>query len=258
MDWKPISGCRFGHSDLTRWCELDIPDFGNDEGAEIGDMDGEPTGDCRGGDDYSGGTILTSRDGVSWTSQISGTTYQLNSVTWTGTKLVAVGELGTILTSSDGVTWISQISGTTDLLYAVRWVGSQLVVMGENGTILTSPDGVTWTSQHSGSKNALYSITWTGIQLVAVGVFESSSTDAALFASSDGIVWTKSRISGSLSSVTWTGSQLVAVGDKILASPDGKTWTIRIPETKHYMNSVTWTGTKLVAVGHFGDILTSP
>ncbi len=45
------------------------------------------------------GTILTSRDRVNWTEQISPTNNQLKGVTYGNGRFVAVGIYGTILTS---------------------------------------------------------------------------------------------------------------------------------------------------------------
>jgi hypothetical protein len=58
----------------------------------------------------SEGAILTSRNGLEWTPQVSGTLFDL---AWDGTTMVAVGwedvtstrTKGLILTSKDGVNW---------------------------------------------------------------------------------------------------------------------------------------------------------
>ena len=84
------------------------------------------------------GTILTSPDGITWTTRTSGTTYGLNGVTWSGTQFVAVGFSGTILTSLDGITWTSRTSGTTYQLNGVIWSGTQFVAVGLSGRIAIS------------------------------------------------------------------------------------------------------------------------
>jgi len=90
------------------------------------------------------GVVLTSSDGISWTSRASGTDAQLFAVGFGGSRFVAVGSLGWVVTSSDGVTWEKQTTGleSTDL----RSVGfgtvsgnGLFVVGGNTGTILTSP-----------------------------------------------------------------------------------------------------------------------
>ena len=79
---------------------------------------------------------------------MSGTTAELNNVTFGNSQFVAVGASGTILTSPDGVTWIGRKSGTSFNLYGATYgtVGNGLfVVVGDGGIVLNSPDGITWT-----------------------------------------------------------------------------------------------------------------
>ena len=67
------------------------------------------------------GTLLTSQDGITWTSRTSGTRLDLCGVTYANSTFVAVGRSGTILTSSDGTSWTSRTSGTTQWLYGVSY-----------------------------------------------------------------------------------------------------------------------------------------
>ena len=62
---------------------------------------------------------------------------------------VAVGKNGTILTSADGITWTSRASGTTNHLTGFDYGNSIFVAVGYSGLILTSTDGITWTSRTS-------------------------------------------------------------------------------------------------------------
>jgi len=57
---------------------------------------------------------------------------------FSGNTFVAVGDSGTILTSPDGVTWTTRTSGTTYYLTAVTYGNGTFVAVGENGTILQS------------------------------------------------------------------------------------------------------------------------
>ena len=50
---------------------------------------------------------------------------------------MAAGYNGTILTSPDGVTWTSRSSGTTLYLSAITYGAGQFVVVGYRGVILT-------------------------------------------------------------------------------------------------------------------------
>jgi serine/threonine protein kinase/photosystem II stability/assembly factor-like uncharacterized protein len=87
------------------------------------------------------GTFITSSDGSHWTSinpQPNLGNF-LDSVTWSGSQYVAVGD-PPILTSSDGSHWTRQ-GPYTNRLYSVIWSAaqSQYVAVGAQGTILTSP-----------------------------------------------------------------------------------------------------------------------
>src|SRR5258708_38277307 len=127
-------------------------------------------------------------------SRTTGTTNALNGVAWSGTQFVAVGSGGTILTSPDGTTWTSRTLDTSTFLGAflqgtflqgVTWSGTQFVAVGSGGTVLTSPDGITWTSHFSqGATNILYGVAWSGTQFVAVGSVGTIRT------SPYGITWT--------------------------------------------------------------------
>ena len=76
-------------------------------------------------------------------------------VTYANGTFVTVGESGTILTSSDGVTWTSRTSGTSDKIREVTYGNSSFVTVGDNGTILTSTDGTSWTLRTSGTSEDL-------------------------------------------------------------------------------------------------------
>ena len=99
------------------------------------------------------GTILSSTDGITWTSHTSGTPNNLNGVNH-GSIYVAVGDSGTILTSVDGNSWAAKTSGTGNSLRQVTSYGSIIVAVGDAGTIVTSIDGgANWTAQTVGTTN---------------------------------------------------------------------------------------------------------
>jgi hypothetical protein len=121
------------------------------------------------------GTILTSADGVSWTSVSSGNSADLRAVgygindTTTGTTLfVAVGSAGTVLTSSDAITWSAQTLPGVGNLNAVLY-GSQFVTAGSGGAIFTSTNGVTWTAATTGSSAEIFALGRVSLGYLAVG-----------------------------------------------------------------------------------------
>jgi hypothetical protein len=87
-------------------------------------------------------------------------TARLFGVAYGNGTFVAVGGLGTILTSTDGVTWTSETSGINYHLWGVTYGNGTFVAVGDDGTILTSTDGVTWTSETSGTNYNLEGVTY--------------------------------------------------------------------------------------------------
>ena len=224
------------------------------------------------------GTFEVKIDDISmqWTARTSGTTVQLNSVIWSGSRFVAVGNSGTILTSLDGITWTRRTSGTGNALWGLIWSETQFVAVGEYGTILTSSDGINWTQRNSGVPDSnLYDVSWSGTQFVTVGgEFQFPGNPAynntLILTSPDGITWTK-RGSGlpnrKLYGITWSDSQFIAVSGSevqpadtiILSSSDGINWTQRsiVIGTPYTLFDIVWTGSQFVAVGPVGMVFTS-
>ncbi len=84
-------------------------------------------------------------------------------VTYGNGILVAMGDVGSILSSPDGVTWTSRNSGTFFSLYGVSYGNGTFVAVTYarySDAILTSPDGVTWTSRNPGTSSSLYGVTY--------------------------------------------------------------------------------------------------
>jgi hypothetical protein len=92
-----------------------------------------------------------------------------NSATLVTTyTFVAVGTGGTVLTSGDGVTWASQtVTPAVDLHAVTGW--SQFVAVGVGGGAYSSPDGTTWTPVSSGATSTLYGVLGEYGQYTAVG-----------------------------------------------------------------------------------------
>lgn len=200
------------------------------------------------------GVILTSPDGVTWTS-VAPTNNSINGMTRTPTLWVAVGRGGSIITSPDGITWTARNSGIpTEDIMSVVWTGNQLVASGSTGSIITSTDGIAWSVRAS---VGIYfnSIVWTGTQLVGVGA------GGGIMTSTEGVQWT-TRASGTtqtLTRIVWTGSQLVAVGNvgSIQTSPDGVNWTARTSGIALDIVDIAWSGTLLLAAVNNNSVLSS-
>ncbi|MBK5962583.1 hypothetical protein CCR95_00275 [Thiocystis minor] len=222
------------------------------------------------------GSILTSSDGIDWTSRDSGTSNWLKSVAWNGSLFVAVGDSGTILTSADGVAWTAHSLDMVSGLFDVAWGANQFVAVGEN-VLLRSSDGVSWTESSQpapwDSNWATYSgVTWDGVQFLVVGIGRAGGGDAIyepapILTSPDGAAWTSisSDAGVSFTDVISDGSQFIGVGvnlltlsGSIVSSPDGVDWTSRYVDTLNQFHGVSWSGNQFVAVGDSGAMLTSP
>ena len=104
-------------------------------------------------------TILTSKDGVSWTQVRTGT-YNLNNVIYKNGLFLSSGTDGRTLNSSDGQRWKIMTPEIKFDLFGVSYGKREFVFVGENGTVRTSPDGIGWTSRTSGTSNRLNGVTY--------------------------------------------------------------------------------------------------
>ena len=60
----------------------------------------------------------------------------LAGVTWTGDKFVAVGGTGNVLTSRDGLAWNAEFTGTHDYFLAVAASPQRCIAVGLSGSIM--------------------------------------------------------------------------------------------------------------------------
>ena len=189
--------------------------------------------------------IITSPDGVTWTSRTSGLAAgALQSVVFAGNQFVAAGNDGTygvVLTSPDGITWTQHqlpdhvaggITNANELAYGN---GTYLAVATQNNgaspyLFLTSTDAVTWTKQTTYSNaNPL------GQAVYGAGLFVAqASTGVGVITSPDGITWTSRTVPIYGASdvgpiVMLAGSTFVGLSAQgaVVTSSDGVTWTPR-------------------------------
>ncbi|OGJ85858.1 MAG: hypothetical protein A2268_01215 [Candidatus Raymondbacteria bacterium RifOxyA12_full_50_37] len=201
---------------------------------------------------------------VDWTNRTSGTTYNINSITFGDSQFIAVGGNSTILTSSDGMNWTSRNSGTTVGLNSITYGNNQFVAVGGGyimsqynaTTTVTSTDGITWANitNNGGAPYYLYSITYGNNQYVALGTGNHINTSV------DGISWTENIVtSSSLNSITYGNNQFIAdgYGGTMLTSPNGTTWTSQTTGTSKNLASITYGNNQYIAVGDSGIIITS-
>jgi len=206
------------------------------------------------------GTILTSKDGITWTTQTSGVATNLHDSMYISSISlhIAVGAGGVILTSPDGMTWTARTSGVATDLWGIETntTGSIVVVCGASGVILTSTDCITWTPQTSGVATLLNDMAW------GASVFVVAGNAGVILTSPDGVTWTArtSNTAENLRDVSHDTSIFAAVGANgtIITSPDGVTaWTVRTSGTAQNLRGINWCLGQHVAVGANGTVLTS-
>ena len=124
------------------------------------------------GDD---GSIYTSTDAASsCTKRTSGTTVEMNDVFYGNSKFVAVGYSGTILTSTNGITWTSRTSGTTNSLFGGNYmeysVYKEHAVVGASGKYVYSHNnGTSWSTWSSSLTTDVTGVVRGGTTWVFVG-----------------------------------------------------------------------------------------
>ena len=127
----------------------------------------------------SNGTIYSSSDGTTWSTQaFSGVTW--NSVIFENSLFVAVGNVATALgcaTSLDGVTWTARTMPSTGTNWnsVAYGNGLYLAVASSSSTSATSPDGITWTARTSGGSLANVTLVFGGTEAYFVMLGNSST-----------------------------------------------------------------------------------
>ena len=204
------------------------------------------------------GTVLTSPDGQTWTSQSSGTTDTLYDVTYGAAagagRFVAVGGQ-TALMSPDGASWESTALANANGLRAVTFGAGYFAAAGLSGDIFFSSNGTGWTKISPVTTESAYGLIFAGGRFVAVG---SSGLIVSLSPTGSHTVFqTQSRLS--LYGVAYGNGRFVAVGasGSILTSPDSSTWTNLAPPTTLDLYGVAYGSGLFVVVGSAGTLLTS-
>jgi tetrahydromethanopterin S-methyltransferase subunit F len=224
-------------------------------------------------------SVMTSSDGITWTSQTSAADNVWNSVTYGNGLFVAVSVTGTgnrVMTSPDGITWTIRTSIPNNAWTSVTYGNGLFVAVacGVNATacnstagnrVMTSPNGVDWTTQTTPADNQWMSVTYGNGIFVAVA---QSGTGNRVMTSPDGITWTSrtSAADNAWYGVTYGNGLFVAVAgsgtnNRVMTSPDGITWTIRTSAADHFWHGVTYANGLFVAVSVYlsgNVVMTSP
>ncbi len=196
----------------------------------------------------TGSKLSISADGSTW--QTKETTASLRAVATDGRAWVGVGYGGAIVTSPDGLSWTSAAADTSWDLGAVGFGGGRWVAVGQTsgtdarGIIVSSDDGTSWTLSYKydgprdagGSLPTFSSLAWNGTGWITVSAHTVKKGDAADWdtvglnlTSPDGRTWTATD------GLDWFASAVAAHDGRFLAafgyggnrtSSDGLHWTV--------------------------------
>jgi hypothetical protein len=124
--------------------------------------------------------VMTSPDGINWTSRAAATTSYWNAVTFGDENYVSVGDAGAAMSSTNGTTWTPRSTGTTSNWKSVTYGDGAFVAVGENGAVMTSINkGITWAVRTAAGNNTN---NWESVTYGTVagrGVFVAVSSNGA-------------------------------------------------------------------------------
>ncbi len=207
------------------------------------------------------GSVLTSTDGLTWTSAMGSITsvgmngIAFGSVSGLGTY-VAVGNGGKIFTSTDNlVTWTPAafIPPNTSDLFGVAFLNGVFVATGANGALLTNTDGSTWITIHSFTTTS--TLRGAAFRSAPTPVYVVVGDAGTVVTSTDSAIWNliaPAPLTQNLSGVVF-GSRFVAVGQggAVAYSDDGTSWFPTSAGTAN-LARVVFTPAMYVAVGESG------
>ena len=191
------------------------------------------------------GNVCTSRDGRSWQHAATGGGEDLLDVAFGRGTFVAVGALGVVFTSRDGLEWERQSSYITRSLSRIVFGGDLFVAVGQGLTIATSPDGKSWTKAMDSPSDFVE----LDCALYAKGQYWVSSGNL-IYTSDDAVNWTEHYpVQGLGGPFIYTGRQFVGTGHAgfgLTVSDDGLTWDIMDTEIGE-IHELAWDGSSLFA-----------
>jgi hypothetical protein len=189
--------------------------------------------------------IMTSPNGVNWTTRRSPNSNGLHSVTFGNNIFVAVCSTGTtsnrIIRSVDGINWTEHSAPAIVGWNGVTYGNGLFVAVGEGGYTMNSSNGSTWSTPVlavAGVTNQWMSIVYGNGLFVATS---TTGTGNRVMTSPDGITWTirTSAADNEWFSIAYGNGLFVAAsnngtGNRIMISSDGINWTCRNVPNNEY------------------------
>ena len=171
-----------------------------------------------------GNRVMTSRDGIDWTTTVADTGAFLSDAVWAdGTWVVAGGNGLRMRSRDDGATFTDRAPFVSGHFRSIAVGNGAFVAVGhtyDNGGLMsTTRDGATWTDRTGGAAYAQVEF--------GAGVFVAVGDGGRVSVSTDGTSWDESTLGGErLNDVAFAnGELLVHGGSAYWSSTDGHSWT---------------------------------
>jgi photosystem II stability/assembly factor-like uncharacterized protein len=126
------------------------------------------------GESNYSGALLSSPDGINWTTESTATTnglvfYRFKDISFNGEQYIVMSEVtNNYYISTDGTNWTAHSHDISRGLWRSMWTGTSYIAVG-NGVIGSSEDGVSWVEVSAKTDYPLLGIASSGNQVVVVG-----------------------------------------------------------------------------------------
>ncbi len=211
------------------------------------------------GDD---GHILTSRNGINWFHQTSGTNADFRGAAYGNNNFVVVGRNGAILSSPNGTNWTRRTSLTTYDLNRVNFANNRFTAVGQNGVTRSSMDnGTNWCVESPGAANTLQYAAAGGADRLLVGLHEVRLQDN--FVWSDELAKTNGPPDWSYYSAIGQPGYFLIAGQTGLQSEGYQladtpySWFVPHNSVRNWLWDVIRLPSFYVTAGDFGTVMTS-
>jgi photosystem II stability/assembly factor-like uncharacterized protein len=215
----------------------------------------------------TGGVFVTHDYGQDWNFLLGGLpTYNVNSISWNGTKMLAATDSGVFISGDRGLTWTKKSQGVPVDQYStvtcVAGNGSNLYAGTYSYGIFVSHDGGgSWTHATLPVKDDYYAMCF---YINSSGVYAGTFFGGILFSPDNGQTWTS--MSTGLPAMT-AYSSIVQVGSQLFASSfqgvftsgdNGHTWGIAGSELNgKVVYSLATNGTDIIAATYENGVYMS-
>lgn len=134
-------------------------------------------------------SVVADMQSGDWTNRLGGLPNPLGDVIWDGDAFIAVGSGGTVLTSADGITWVAIESGIVADLSAISFYESDIYTVGDAAILHSADHGASWTLKASITEAVLQAVAVNESQVVVGGYRWNSGTAITLVSEDRGDTW---------------------------------------------------------------------